>query len=276
MTSIVKNIQYSTVGIKYQHDHAYQILYTTPKLIQFLNDNHIYTKIADGPQILAENNDVIYVANNAIIEPNTVYGGTNFFFTMGAFSYTRELLPLNTIVGRYCSIAPGFKRMGFSHPINRFTTSPISYSALGNVNHFYEQEGTSLFERSIVDENEEAPIIIGNDVWIGQNVLFSSKGIRVNDGAVIAAGSVVTKDVPPYAIVGGNPAKVIRYRFDYHIIQELLNLKWWQYDYGQFKGVRGDDSIEVFINKIKHMAAEGIIKPYKPKTFTYDDLVANR
>lgn len=72
--------------------------------------------------------------------------------------------------------------------------------------------------------------VIGNDAWIGQDATIM-RGLQIGDGAVIAASAVVTKDVPPYAIVGGNPARIIRYRFDPGIIQELLAIKWWRYDY---------------------------------------------
>ncbi len=71
--------------------------------------------------------------------------------------------------------------------------------------------------------------IIGNDVWIGSNVLIIG-GIKIGDGAIVAAGAVVTKDVPPYAIVGGIPARIIRFRFDKEQINKLLELKWWNKD----------------------------------------------
>ncbi|MCZ7153797.1 CatB-related O-acetyltransferase, partial [Salmonella enterica] len=80
----------------------------------------------------------------------------------------------------------------------------------------------------------------GNDVWIGANV-FISRGVRVGDGAVIAAGSVVTKSVRPYEVVGGVPAKHIRFRFEPNVISELLALRWWNYEPASLAGVRFDD-----------------------------------
>ncbi|WP_416370947.1 CatB-related O-acetyltransferase [Vibrio cholerae] len=79
-------------------------------------------------------------------------------------------------------------------------------------------------------------MVIGNDVWIGQNVSLKA-GIKIADGAVIAANAVVTKDVPPYAVVGGIPAKVIKYRFSESEICQLLELKWWNYNYKDFVGM---------------------------------------
>ena len=84
-------------------------------------------------------------------------------------------------------------------------------------------------------------VINGNDVWIGLNVIVQ-RGITIGDGTIIGSGSVVTKDVPPYAIVGGIPAKIIRYRFSPEIIARLLDLKWWKLDLQELRDVRFYDS----------------------------------
>ena len=109
------------------------------------------------------------------------------------------------IVGSFCSIAPNVKfLLSSEHPTTNFTTFPLRAKCLNQGN-----EGVS-----------KGDIIIGDDVWIGENVLILS-GVTVGQGAIIAAGSVVTKDVPAYAIVGGNPSKIIKYRFDTEIIEVL-------------------------------------------------------
>lgn len=119
------------------------------------------------------------------------------------------------------------------------------------------------------------PIVIGNDVWIGENVIFTSKGITVHDGAVIAANSVVTKDVPPYAIVGGSPAKIMKLRFPPNYIHKLIELQWWKYDFGEFSTINGDDKIETFIEKIEELIHYRQLAPFAPKVTTAQDLLAS-
>jgi len=123
-----------------------------------------------------------------------------------------------TDVGSFCSIGPQVIIGGLgSHPTNWISSHPIFYSP-------YKQCGVTFCTDSIFEELKRTQI--GNDVWIGARAIVLD-GISVGDGAVIAAGAVVTNDVPPYAIVGGVPAKLIRYRFEDDVIQELLKWKWW-------------------------------------------------
>lgn len=270
MTSIVNNIEYVTDDIHYNEKHYYTKVKTTEHINNKLSRFGIFTQMMNEKQLLQPGINHIYFGNNAVIEPHVTFSATNYFFTMGSFSYTRSQLPINTIVGRYCSIANNVQRMGVNHPLDQFTTSSLTYQTRGAAISHYERQHDIAFKRSSIHTAEEKPIVIGNDVWIGQDVLFTSKGVTVNDGAVIAAGSVVTKDVPPYAIVGGNPAKIIRFRFPPEIIQKLLNLKWWQYDYGQFKTITSNDSIIAFIDKIETLKQNNALYIYKPQTLNLD------
>lgn len=125
---------------------------------------------------------------------------------LGAHSYlARNAQAANLTVGKFCSIGPNFCCGLGIHPTNLLSTSP----------YFYRGE---------IEEHKHT--VIGNDVFIGANVTVLD-GVTIADGAVIGAGAVVTKDIPPYAIAVGVPAKVIRYRFDEQTIKELLNEQWW-------------------------------------------------
>lgn len=126
-------------------------------------------------------------------------------------------------IGRFCSIAENVTFVAGRHPIDYVSTHPIFYSRQYKNGYAYRPE---FEEYEYVDNNHKYMFEIGNDVWIGSKAMLL-QGVKIGHGAVIGAGAVVTKDVPPYAIVGGVPAKVIKYRFDNEIISELLALEWW-------------------------------------------------
>lgn len=119
----------------------------------------------------------------------------------------------DTEFGSFCSIGAEAKIAFGEHPTEFLSSSPFFYQNLG----FKNVEKEMDFHK---------PCVIGNDVWIG-NSAFIKGGVKIGDGAIVGAYAVVTKDVPPYAIVGGVPAKIIRYRFDEETIKSLLELKWW-------------------------------------------------
>jgi virginiamycin A acetyltransferase len=125
------------------------------------------------------------------------------------------------IIGRYCAIARGatFVMNGANHRMSGFSTYPFNIFGNG-------------WERS-TPLPEELPFkgdtVVGNDVWIGYQAMLMP-GVRVGDGAIIAARSVVSADVPAYAIVGGNPARVLRMRFEPAQIERLLRIAWWDWD----------------------------------------------
>lgn len=162
----------------------------------------------------------------------TVFGGNNVIgkganvskSIIGKFSYCGKNSKLeNCKIGNFCSIGSDIKVVAVTHPSKDFvSTSPAFFSTK-------KQCGETFIDKQIFEERllvNGKKLIIGNDVWIGNNVLIKG-GIKIGDGAIVAMGSVVTKDVPSYAIVGGVPAKIIRYRFDKEDIEFLLEDKWW-------------------------------------------------
>nr|MBO1341025.1 antibiotic acetyltransferase [Enterococcus sp. 665A] len=241
-------------------------------LDRLLVERDIFTKLTTRENRFVHGKDPMFVNSTVAIEPFSIFVKGTYLHTMGAFSYSRSNLPVDTIVGRYSSIAPGVSRMGPNHPMDRFTTSQITYETKNISLNTYKEKWTNQFEPS-PNQLRRQPIDIGNDVWIGENVTFSSKGIKVHDGAVIAAHAIVTKNVPPYAIVAGCPAKIINFRFSPECIQQLLQLKWWQYDFGQFSTIRGDESIEDFISKVKQLIDQQQVKPFTPTVTTIDDFL---
>jgi acetyltransferase-like isoleucine patch superfamily enzyme len=147
------------------------------------------------------------------------YGSLNVLFPSPEFK---------CVVGRYCSIAPGVTvLMKANHHVEWITTYPFSAPPI-------------RFNWPTADPHKETTcgkghVIVGNDVWIGRNATILS-GVTIGDGAVIGCDSVVTKDVPPYAIVAGNPASVRKYRFDEETVKVLLRLKWWDWSKDKMDG----------------------------------------
>ena len=152
------------------------------------------------------------------IYPHTCFGGS-----MGYGSYIGPHCEIIANIGRFTSIAPYVRTNYGVHPYTYpyATTCPMFFSLRG-------QNGSTFANRKMFDE-QKGEIIIGNDCWIGENV-FLVGGVKIGDGAVVLAGAVVTKDVPPYAIVGGVPAKIIKYRYGKETIHFLLDFQWWNKD----------------------------------------------
>ncbi len=164
------------------------------------------------------------VSKNSRFEgANKVYPYAVFEGSMGYGTYIGPHSEIQADIGRFTSISSHVRTNAGIHPMSEpfVTTSPMFYSVR-------KQAGQTFANKMMFDEFKE-PAKIGNDVWIGENVFFVG-GVTIGDGAVVLAGAVVTKDVPPYAVVGGVPAKVLKYRYDEETIRFLLDIKWWDMD----------------------------------------------
>jgi len=170
------------------------------------------------------------LVENSILDKNTIINSPcslkNVKIEYGSYISQNSRIT-NTQIGKFCSIGPNFLCGWGMHPLSGISTSPLFYST-------NNQFGFSYTSKNIFKETSE--IKIGNDVFIGSNVTILD-GVCISDGAVIAAGSVVTTDVPPYAIVGGVPAKIIKYRFTQDVILNLLKIKWWNFDTEKIKSI---------------------------------------
>ena len=153
------------------------------------------------------------------VDPSSkVEAGSQFLdSSMAKYSYCGyDCQILHCSIGSFCSIADNVIIGGAKHPIDWVSTSPVFFYGKDSVKKKF-----SVFQRE-----KYLNTIIGHDVWIGHGAHIK-QGVIIGTGAVIGMGAVVTKDVPPYAIVGGNPAKVLRMRFDDSTVSKLLKSEWW-------------------------------------------------
>lgn len=178
--------------------------------------------------------------------------GPRSYLVSGSLEYGGD--NCHVLIGRYSSLAHDLRFIvGLNHNGNYISTYPfeeIFYNDEDNlINHYLEAN--------------HYQIIIGNDVWIGANVTILG-GVRIGNGAIIGAGAVVAKDVPPYAVVVGNPAKVIKYRFDEKTIDNLQKIKWWNWS---------DDKVKENIDLIKE--PQKFLAKYTPPKSPQSAVVGN-
>lgn len=180
---------------------------------------------------------------------NAIDQYTSFAGTMGYGSYISKHCDLEAHIGRFCSIAPYVRSNRGIHPLTVpfLTTSPIFYST--------QKQCGVTFADSLKFKEFRPYLVIENDCWIGENV-FLTGGITVGNGAVVLAGAVVTRDVPPYSIVGGVPAKIVGYRYDQETITFLLNNKWWE---KEINWLRENWYLLCDIDQYKKYIKEGIV-----------------
>ena len=148
-----------------------------------------------------------------------LYGATTLSnASIGRHTYLYGSKAANISIGSFCSVGPGTRLGGMgTHPLNMISTHPVFFS-------LRKQSGLTFADESHFEEYRATKI--GNDVWVGADAIVID-GIEIGDGAVVAAGAVVTKDVPAYAVVAGVPARVIKYRFSPPDVEMLLKIKWW-------------------------------------------------
>lgn len=158
----------------------------------------------------------------------------NFSISVGMYTYGGVFNSNNvaegTVVGRYCSIAPTVYIFNKNHPYKRISQHPFFYNP-----------SLKLIKEVNIDSSK---LVIGHDVWIGEHAIITPSVTEIGIGAVVAAGAVVTKNVPNFAIVGGNPAKVIGYRFEPKKQEVVMKSQWWNRSIEEIK----ESNLEIFIS----------------------------
>ena len=191
------------------------------------------------------NQNTFFAGNNKIGEKSSVSNSS-----IGRFTYMGRNNNFNNVeIGAFCSIGSNITIVSATHPSTDFvSTHPAFYSATCQAGITFVDE--DKFEERLHINGKK--LIIGNDVWIGHHATILG-GIKIGDGAIIGTRALVTKDVPPYAIVGGVPARIIRYRFTNEQIKMLEVIKWWDKDDDWLKThIQQFRSIEMFVNIIKN------------------------
>lgn len=185
-----------------------------------------YIRLGSGAKIINSN-----VVDNLTIDTYSCVNKCDLgrYFGLGCFSYVA-----NSQVGRYCTFGARISVGAFSHPTNWLSIHEFQYRNTVNI------YGSSVLEGDVNIAPINAATSIGCDVWIGDNACVRA-GMSLGHGAIVGLGAVVVSDVPPYAIVVGNPARVLRYRFNEDVVDTLLRLKWWELDMMYLKGVDFSD-----------------------------------
>lgn len=159
--------------------------------------------------------------DNSTLDKYARVGKNNhiYYVSLGRHTYTgQNTVIMHTKVGSFTSISWGVSIGAAEHDFTKITSHTFLYNSYDDLN-----DNVVYYDRFAGETT------IGNDVWIGCNSTVL-RGVRIGDGAVVGANTIVTKDVPPYAIVVGNPGRIIKYRFDEEIILKLLQIEWWKFD----------------------------------------------
>ena len=224
--------------------------------------------------------EVLKVPDEGYMEEFSAINRGNNLCQMGSASYSNAVIPrLDIKMGRYCSIAVGLGFIAGKHPLHTFTTSSCFYDPYFYIfkDSFYKFSGKpydfckdwSLGHKLVPPPS---PTILENDVYVCTNALLKP-GITLHTGCVVAQNAIVTKDVPPYAVVGGSPARILKYRFDEKTIARLLRLKWWEYHFSSFRGIDVLQDINSYLDEVEKRIENQEILPFKPRKMQFAELI---
>ncbi|WP_325680380.1 CatB-related O-acetyltransferase [Rhodopila sp.] len=235
----------------------------TSNVLSILKENRIFLPHAvQGSQWTA--------AKDWHVSPYVQIGGGSDIPRIGSFSYTSSPLDCKMTIGRYCSLAWNTLILGPEHPWQWATTANLTYQVHAPAEIARSDWNKPNGPRKKFENFGPAPMV-GNDVWISQDVRIK-RGVVIGNGAVVAAGAFVMSNVPSYAIVGGVPARIIRFRFSEDLISRFQRVQWWDYAAPDLDEFPVEDPVR-FLDKIENESAAGRLQKWAPVLPTLYDLV---
>ena len=237
----------------------------TATSLEWLGDHKIFFH-SKGYERL-KSGDPLSFRNGCEVEPYIgVYVG-NVLCPLGFMSFSNSALSPKLTVGRYCSIAHAVELHLAGHPVDHISSASFTHDAQAGLvrSLLHDLKRTDYLPAEF---ETRPPPMIEHDVWIGARASLLP-GITVRTGAIVAANSVVTRDVGPYEIVAGNPARLVRKRFSEELISALLASQWWLYRFTDFAGLPFDDPSR-FVEGF--MARKADLEPYRPALIPLDQM----
>ena len=243
---------------------------------EYLEEFNVLMSYPNGKVCRYKDEEIINIPDKGFMEEYSTVNKGNNACQMGSISYSNAIIPrLDIKMGRYCSIANGLSFIAGKHPLDTISTSSFIYDP-----NFYifKDAGIKQIGKPYTHTPynhlipSSPPTIFENDVYVCTNALLKP-GITLHTGCVVAQNAIVTKDVPPYAIVGGSPARILKYRFNESTIKRLLELKWWEYHFADFDGVDPKKDIHYYLDELENRMQKQIIRPFNPRKMQFEELI---
>jgi virginiamycin A acetyltransferase len=241
----------------------------TLELERALNQAGIFFAASVGPVL--QDGALVKAPKGATIEPFSIFP-TGDICRAGFASFMGSHLGTLAQVGRYCSIGEDVHVFGQNHPMDRITTHAFTYKS-NPVFNSPELPGPGITGIKRTRRGDRRLPVLEHDVWIGRGASLA-RDIRLGTGCVVGGGAVVVKDVPPYGIVAGNPAKLIRFRFTETQREKLLASRWWIYAMTQLGGLPFGNP-DAFVDALADRIAKDALVPYKPEKIDVFKLVTD-